>query len=361
MLSRRLALAGPALAGLPRIAAAQYRREDAEAQVIIVATAGGADTVPSAQDLVARLSAPARIHAETARGVIECAGRVHERPSAVAAVLPSVTLTYMKQTGLPEHDVYALRSIAQIELSELHVLASRRFGDIRDLGGQKVNLGPHGSPTEATAAVLLERIPLRVDPLYLDHAQALAAVMRGEIAAMMLVAPKPVALLSAFNALDAMHFLPIDEAAIRLSGLLPAQLLPADYRLTGGRPVGTASVPLVLACFNWSPSTPMFMGLAWLADVLDERGSGLRGFSMSAAVQGWDRFPPVADWLARGRTGAILDVALGRRQAPAAAPAAVPVPDQQPTPLHGAPADAEKPADQKAKLFQQFLEWQRKQ
>jgi len=357
MLSRRLTLAAPALAGLPRIAAAQYRREDAEAQIVIVAPSGGADTVPSAQDLVVRLGAPARVHAETARGIIECAGRVNERPSAVAAILPSVALAYMMQSGLPERLVYALRSIAQIGVSELHVLASQRIGDIRDLAGLKVNVGPHGSPTEATAAVLLERIPLRVDPLYLDHAQALAAVMRGQIPAMMLLAPKPIALFSAFNALDAVHFLQVDEAAVRLSGLLPAQLLPADYKLTGGRPIGTAAVPLVLACFNWSASTPMFMGLAWLADLLDERGSGLRGFNMPAAVQGWDRFPPVADWLAGGRQGTILDVALGRRQAPAPSP----VPDQQPTPLHGAPATAGTQAEQKAKLFQQFLEWQRKQ
>jgi hypothetical protein len=358
MLSRRLALAGPAVAGLPRIADAQ-RRDDSEAQVIIVATAGGADSVPAAQDLVARLGGPARLHAETARGVIECAGRVNERPSGVAAILPSVALAYMTQSGLPQRTVYALRCIAQIGVSELHVLASRRIADIRDLAGQKVNLGPHGSPTEATAAVLLERISLRVDPRYLDHAQALAGVISGQIPAMMLLAPKPIALLSVFDALDAVHFLPIDEAAIRLAGLLPGQLLPADYRLTGGRPIDTAAVPLVLACFNWSASTTMFMGLAWLADVLAERGSGLRGFNMSAAVQGWQRFPPVEDWLARGRGGAISDVAPGRRQAPAAAPVPSPVP--QPTPLHAAPPGAGTQAEQKAKLFQQFLEWQRRQ
>jgi hypothetical protein len=357
MLSRRLAIVGPALAGLPRIAAAQYRREEADAQIIVVGTAGDADSVPDAKNLVARLGAPARVHDETARGVIECAGRTNERPSAVAAILPSTALSFMYQSGLPEHAVYSLRSIGQLGISELHVLASQRFNDVKDLAGQKVNLGPHGSPSEATAAVLLERMSLRVDPLFLDHARAFAAVMRGEIAAMMLVAPKPIPL---FTALSAAHFLPVGEAAVQKAGLLPAQLLPADYRLEGGRPIGTAGVPMVLACFNWSASTPMFMGLAWLADLLDERGSGLRGFNMAALAPGWQRFPPVADWLEHGRAGSILDVAPGHRQAPA-----VPAPVQDPAPQQAAPqksdaVDAGTPK-QKERLFKQFLEWQRQQ
>jgi hypothetical protein len=126
---------------------------------------------------------------------------------------------------------------------------------------------------------------------------------------------------------------------------------------------------MVLACYNWNALTPMFAGLAWLADLLDERGSGLRGFDMAASVPGWQHFPPVADWLARGRAGTILDVALGRRQAPApvaapapaAALAPTPAPAAQPAAPQSAPVDAASQANRKERLFRQFLEWQRKQ
>nr|WP_294503767.1 TAXI family TRAP transporter solute-binding subunit [uncultured Rhodopila sp.] len=358
MLSRRLALAGPLLFGLPRISDAQNRRDDPESELVLLAADAGADSVRTANDMAARFGgAEVRLRAESTPGVLFTAAHLADRPAAVGGILPSVALAYMSRSGLPASVVYALRFIARLGVSEFHVLASQRMAALSDVGGQKVNLGPQGGTTHATATVLLDRMAMRVDPVYLDHDQALAAVLRGEIAAMMLVAPAPAKLFLSVNLSDHVHFLPVGDLGGQPNGLLPAQILPEDYpQLGGGQPgrgraVGTLGVPMVLACYNWSSATPMFAGLARLCDLLVEHGSGLPGFDMAAEVSGWERFPPVADWLARGRAGTVQDVALGRRRVPAAGsgggagPAATPRTSEE----------------QKERLFQQFLNWRRVQ
>ncbi|MFL5253888.1 MAG: TAXI family TRAP transporter solute-binding subunit [Rhodopila sp.] len=343
MLSRRLTLAGPALAGLSRKAAAQYRREDAETDIVLLSADGQPAAVRAVNDVVARITVPdVRLHAQAGRDILDTAARLANQQAVVAAMLPSVSLAYMMQSGLPEHVVYANCFIGRMGVTELHVLASRRVSDLRDLAGQKVAVGLKGSATQGTAAVWLERVSLRVEPLYLELEQALTAVLRGQIPAMMLLAPKPARLFFDVNLSDNVHFLPIGVPigvpSGRPIGVFPTQILPSDYPLLsggeagGGRPVTTVGVPLVLACYNWPPATPLFMGLARLSDLLIQRGSGLRGFDMAADVPGWQRFPPVVAWLARG--GTVLDAALALRQSPLS-------------------------AAEKERLFQQFLNWRR--
>jgi hypothetical protein len=346
------------LASLSRTAAAQDGR-DAGSELLMLAPDGQRDSVKAANEVAARLGGPdARLHAEASRGVLDSAARLADRPAAVSAILPSGTLAYMTRSGLSASVVYALRFIARLGVSELHVLASQRIAGLADLAGRKVNLGPQGSTTQATVAVLLDKLPLlRVDPVYLDHDQALAAVLRGEIAAMMLVGPAPVPLLRQVNLSDQVHFLAIEETGAAAVGLSPALILPEDYPQLGGgeaqrgRAVATLGVPMVLGCFNWSSGTPMYAGLARLCDLLAERGSGLRGFDMAAEVAGWERFPPVANWLGRGRTGTIQGAAFGNRpRSPAASGGG-----------GAAPASQGSTADQKEQLFQQFLKWRRGQ
>jgi len=332
-------LAGPALAGFSRKAVAQYRQTGTEMDIVLLSADSQAAAVQVVNDVVARITAPdVRLRAEAGPGILDSASRLANQQAVVTAMLPSVSLAYMMQSGLPEHVVYANCSIGRMGVSELHVLASRRVSDLRDLAGQKVAVGPKGSSTQAIAAVWLERVSLRVEPLYLELEQALTAVLRGQILAMMLLAPKPARLFLDVNLSDNVHFLPIGVPSGRPIGVFPTQILPSDYPLLsggeagGGRLVATLGVPLVLACYNWLPATPMFMGLARLSDLLIQRGSGLRGFDMATDVPGWYRFPPVTAWLARG--GTVLDAALAQRQPPLS-------------------------AAEKERLFQQFLDWRR--
>jgi uncharacterized protein len=366
MLSRRLVLAGSALAGLSRTAAAQNRWEDAENEVVLLSADAQANSVQTIEGIAARLGQGGRMRVESGRSVLESAARLTERPTAVAAAMPAVTLAFMTQSRLPETVVYALRFIGRLGVSEIHVLASRRMGGLQDLVGQIVAVGPRGSATQATASIFLQRASVRVNPLYLEHEEALTAVLRGQIPAMILVAIKPAQLFFNLNLSDGVHFLPTGDRGAFPLGLFPTQILQSDYPLLSGgeaglgRPVQTLGVPLVLACFSWAAATPMAMGLARLADRLIQRGSGLRGFDMAADVPGWQRYSPVLDWLARGRAGTVQDVVLAQRRggAPAASRDRLreAAPQSEPD---TAPGEGGLTAEQKERLFQQFLNWRR--
>ncbi|MFL5253370.1 MAG: TAXI family TRAP transporter solute-binding subunit [Rhodopila sp.] len=364
MLSRRLMLAGPALVGLSRKAAAQYRREDADTDIVLLSADGQAAAVQAVNDVVARIRTPdVSLRAEAGPDILDAASRLVDRPAAVAAMLPSVSLVYMMQAGLPEHVVYANRFIGRMGVSELHVLASRRVSDVRDLTGQQVAVGPKGSSTQATAAIWLERSSLRVKPLYLEPEQALAAVRHGQIPAMMLLAAKPARLFFDLNRSEGVHFLPVGVPDGKPVGLFPTQILPTDYPLLAGgeagtgQPVATLGVPMVLACYAWSPLTPICLGLARLTDLLIQRGSGLRGFDMAADVAGWQRFPPVTAWLARG--GTVMDAVLAQRRSPSMDP--IDTSQAAPPEPRRPPAGTGRSASEKERLFQQFLDWHRHQ
>jgi hypothetical protein len=356
MISRRLALAGSSLAALSPTAHAQAT------DLLMLAPDRSAGSLQVVSDIVNRLGGSnSHLHAEAGRGILDSAARLADRQAAVAAVLPSISPTYMERSGVPGHVVYANRFIARLGVSELHVLASQRVTGLSDLTGQKVNIGPQGSATQATAEILLNRLTLRFEPQYLDHDQALAAVLQGQIAAMLLLAPKPAPLLSVLKPPDGVRLIPITLPGGLPGGLLPAQILPTDYpNIPGSGAVKAIGVPMLLTCFNWSPKIPMFNGLVTLSDLLIAHGSGLEGYDLEAEVPGWERFPPVADWLEQGRTGTVTDVVLGRHRPPPVDPPVKPRPaPASPPPL--APPDSDTTTTQKEKLFQQFLNWRRAQ
>jgi hypothetical protein len=193
--------------------------------------------------------------------------------------------------------------------------------------------------------------------VYLPYEEAVIAVLRGQIPAMMLLAVKPAQPFFNLNLLDGVHFLPVGVPGGKPVGLLSTQIQSADYPLLSGgeagagRPVMTVGVPLVLACYNWPPATPMFVGLARLADLLIQHGSGLRGFDMTADVPEWQRFPPITAWLAGGGHKTVQEIALTQRRLPST--------KSINTGRTSIPADAELTKGQKEQLLQQFLEWRR--
>jgi hypothetical protein len=358
LLSRRKALLGTGFASLARQAAGQPRRGSQDAEVVVVAPDGEATSIQVTNDIVVRLGADAsNLHAQASDGVADAVARVDDRSRAVAAIVPSTTLAFLQQTGMPSRDVHAHRYIAQLDILTFQTLASQRINDPRQLAGQKVNLGPRGSPTQISAAVLLQQTSLRVDPLYLDHAEACAAVIRGEIPAMIVLAPKPTPLFFDVDPSDSVHFIPLPEPKGRATGIMAAQIAPADYPAISvedggaGRGANTVAVPLVLGCFAWAAETVNFAALARLADLLAARGSGLPGFDMTAAVSGWQRFAPVADWLAQGKSGLIRDYAAAETRPAAAQP--------KPMPADRPPSAGQPDVEQKEQLFRQFLNWRR--
>lgn len=142
---------------------------------------------------------------------------------------------------------------------EVHVLAAREIADVGQLAGKRVNVDRPDSGTALTAAALFRTLGLAVEAVHDDQATALARLARGEIAALVFVAGKPVDLLSRLGPAEAagLRLLPLPLNAALLDVYAPARIEPADYpALTvGGDGIDTLSVATVLAVYAWPPGT----------------------------------------------------------------------------------------------------------
>jgi uncharacterized protein len=311
MLTRRSAIALPVLAVSARAAVAQPAAAHSAGDQIVAADSQQSSLL-LAQTLAARLGNRA-FRAEEGKNLAHCLTLLTNRDRNNLAVLPSTTLAWVARQGASIPG--AIRFIARVCVMEIHVLASQRIARMAELAGQKVNMGPVGSQGEVTASLLLERAALRVDPVYVADNVALRSLIQHQLAAMIFLAAKPSKFLFDVSLMDGVHLLPMLEVGSGEppTGGFPTRIDPADYPLLGGgeagagQPIPTMAIPLVLACNDWPAASEQFLTFARAADVLSQRGSGLPGFSMTAAVPGWQRFGPVSDWLKNG--GSISGIA----------------------------------------------------
>jgi hypothetical protein len=363
VLTRRTLLASAGIEGITLPARVQPESDDLE--VALLAADAGPVAMQTAESIVARLSGGAGgLHAEPSQGVADSVGRINQRNPAIVSVLPSNALAYMVRAGVSVPIARAVRLIGRLDVLVLQVLVQQGIGEMRQLEGQRVNLGPRGSPTEVTMSLLLQRASLRVDPLYLDHDQALVAMLRRQIPAMAMVGPTPAGLFFALSTLDRLHLLPVNDPGGSATGQFPVLIMPEDYPgfvAEDGRPVRpveTVGVPLVLGCYGWAPETFQCMAVSRVADLLAEHGSGLPGFDMGASVAGWKRFAPVSNWLDHGQDRSIRDYALMQRRA--ADPRPRGIEPRKPTPESNQ-STSQNPgtSEPNDRLFQQFMRWRR--
>ncbi len=351
--TRRAAVALPWLAALARAAGAQPTpskpvpaRPSAQSIPSQAKFAGAsifaADSQPSslvlAHTLASRLGAD-DFAALASQDLAHSIAAMTNRDENNLAILPSTALASLDRQGLATAG--PIRFIAQISVMEVHLLALERFSSMTQLAGLKVSMGPLGSQCQITASLLLERSGVQVEPVYSADEVALTSLIQRQLAAVIFLATKPSRLLFKVNLSDGVRLLPVLEATTggRPTGGFLTRIDAEDYPLLSGaeagagQPTATIAIPLVLACYDWPVASRQFIIFARVADLLSQRESGLRGFSMTAAVPGWQRFGPVSNWLKNG--GSISEIATASQRA---AP-------PQPIDYH--------------KLFLQFLEWRK--
>jgi len=86
--------------------------------------------------------------------------------------------------------------VARLFNDELHVIAGRDITDVRKLEGKKVSFDVQGSGTDYTGRSMFKALGIEVQIVNLDQPTALDLLKRGELAAVVSVAAKPVAVLS---------------------------------------------------------------------------------------------------------------------------------------------------------------------
>ena len=224
------------------------------------------------------------------------------------------TLDQLRQdkrlTNVDRHITY----VARLFNDELHVIAPRDITDIRELAGKKVSFDVKGSGTDYTGRSMFEGIGVKVEAVNVDQPTALDMLKRGELAAIVSVAAKPVGVLAGFDPGDRFHFLNVPYVDALADKYYPAALTNEDYpRLVAkGTTVNTLAVGTVLGAYNWPTSSERYKRIARFVDAFfskfdqflkPPRHPKWQEVNLAASVPGWKRFPASQEWLDRNAPG----------------------------------------------------------
>jgi len=203
--------------------------------------------------------------------------------------------------------------IMRLYNTELHVLAGPDIRSFEDLRGKKVSFGPPGNSATLTGPIILQRLGVEYQPLFLDHTSGLEQLKRGDIAAVVRVVGKPIDQLSKLPAGSGLHFLAIPGMTLFDDIYTLGELTNKDYPtlIAPGEKVETIAVPTVLAAYNWQKGSDKHRRLERFTQQLFAKWDKLqsepsspkwREVNPSASVPGWTRFG-VAETLVNASAG----------------------------------------------------------
>jgi uncharacterized protein len=211
-----------------------------------------------------------------------------------------------------EHKIHYITALYN---AELHILARREVKSLSDLEGRPVNFSLRDGQTHITADNVFGILQIATRQTFFDNDQALQRLLRGEIAAMIILAGTPQTTLAKVRKEDGLHFLPISEATLPrrvmstvLDDYLPAELTFELYPnlVEPGRPVPTIANRALLAVYNWPQDSERYQRIARFVEDffgrIDQfhdrsRHPKWREINLAADVPGWTRFKAAQQWL----------------------------------------------------------------
>jgi TRAP-type uncharacterized transport system substrate-binding protein len=246
--------------------------------------------------------------------------------------------------------------ISEMVISEVHVVVRPEINSLKDLEGKKVSFHTPGAGSSTTAPILFQRLGIKVEPVFINNAIALEKMKTGEIAGLVNNGAKPQDLLTKFKNDSGFKLLPVpfdrfDEYYI------PAVLTSEDYPgfIKPGEKVETLGVQTVLAVYNWPRESDRFRRVQRFIEFYFDRFEGLhkppnhpkwKSVNLAANVPGWTRY-----FVAEERI----------KQATVAKAGSQPPPAEPPPGSKQAARSGATDAAEQERLFQQFLEWSKKQ
>ncbi len=234
---------------------------------------------------------------------------------------------------------------------EFHLFVRPEIKSIQDLAGKKVGFNTVGSAANYTGNIVFERLGVKVEKVFMNNSLALEAMRKGELAGLVHAVGKPNSLFKPLKAEEGFRFLPVEYTDVFKDYYTPAELTHADYPnlIPQGQSVPTISVQALLAVYNWPRGTDRYRRCVRFVEYLFERFDklrqppyqpGWRQINLAGTIPGWTRFQPAQEMLDKIAVRPKIDPSLARSQAARAAP--------------------NDPAEQE-RLFQQFLEWSKRQ
>jgi TRAP-type uncharacterized transport system substrate-binding protein len=249
--------------------------------------------------------------------------------------------------------------ISELVVSEIHLLVRPDINSIQDLEGKKVSFHTKGAGSAVSAPIIFKRLGVNVDAVYVNNVIALEKMKTGEFAGLVSNSAKPQDLFTKFKNEEGFKFLAIpiekfDEYYI------PSEFTHEDYPgyVKPGEKVETLAVQSVLAVYNWPRESDRYRRIERFIEFYFDRFEALhkppnhpkwKSVNLAAKVPGWTRYVVAEEKLkAMAR---VKDTPTAKKQ-----------PDVEP-PLNrqkGRPVSPAAAGEQE-KLFQQFLEWNKKQ
>jgi len=250
--------------------------------------------------------------------------------------------------------------ITKLYNSEYHLLVPKSVTNLSQLEGQKVNFYKKFSATDIAGVTIFDILGIKVEATYTDLKTSIQQVKDGEIAAATYLAGAPISGFTTYvKPEDNLHFLPLSPETLPEGGFeallkvfLPATLSNDTYPdiVPSGQTVSTVASGAVLAVYNWQEATDRYRRLAKFTDAFfskfDEflkppRHPKWQEINLAVNVPGWTRFKPAQQWLDRQKTASSGgDIKQAFEQF-----------------LQGRPDNGELSEEQRAKLFNEFMNW----
>jgi TRAP-type uncharacterized transport system substrate-binding protein len=272
------------------------------------------------------------------------------------AITNADVLDYFKNTERIPNIEKRINFISEMVVSEVHLVVRPEVNSVKDLEGKTVSLGGKGAGQSTTGPIVFKRLGVNPNFVYVNNALALEKMKTGEISAIVNNGAKPLDLLTKFKNDGNFKFLPIpidrfDEYYI------PATLTSQDYPefIKPGEKVETLGVQTVLAVYNWGRESDRYRRVQRFVERYFDQFEKLhvppyhpkwKSVNLAANVPGWIRYN-LAEEKLKQMAGSKPEAPIETSQAR----------QQQRAIRMGGPGD---PTDQE-KLFQQFLEWSKKQ
>ena len=245
-----------------------------------------------------------------------------------------------------------LQVVARFCPQEVHVLAGADIKSLTDLAGKSVNFGPAGSSSAVTAAILFKVLNIAVMPVALDGRTAITELVKGAIAADVVVGAKPVPRIAQIPADSGLHLLSVQFSGSLEDSYLPTGLDHDDYPnlIEMETEIPSVATGLALLAAAEKNDGGHAERVARLVDTVfsrfgelkrDGRSPKWREINLAASLPGWTRDPAALAWLSQHSD--------------------VSAPNGPQAKLEPGVAQTSLPSGQSQReaLYKQFIEWQR--
>jgi uncharacterized protein len=292
------------------------------AQQMGIVTGSGTGTYIKIGEDIKKIAEPSGVNLQVmeSAGSIQNVFDVRKKRGVQLGIVQSDVLDYIRDIS----DDQELKGIAAklaavfpLYREEVHLLGDFDTKSLADLNGKKVAIGPERSGTYLTAKTIFHLTGVKpAQEVYLGGKEALDALRKGDVDAMLFVAGAPATLFAEnTTADDKFQLIPLDDKAL---DSYITTTIPANTYKWQDAEVKTVAVKAVLMTFNYTGE--QCQNVAKLAKIIRENKDWLdasghpkwREVKLDEALPKWPQYSCVAATGAEQPKGAKPDIKIVR-------------------------------------------------